>query len=122
MHIGLVGGLDRNAPHYEAEAKKLGHSVEWHRGILAGRGGDSLAALVERADLVVVVTEVNSHAGVIQARKLSRARGRACVLVRKMGAARFRAVLDEFGRGVTSAFEIAGSSQDQRDPELRRSA
>jgi hypothetical protein len=97
MHIGLVGGIDRNAPLYGELARECGHSVECHTGVLAGRGSDSLAALVERSDLVVVITDVNSHAGVLGARRLSRARGRRCVLVRKMGTSRFRTLLDELG-------------------------
>jgi hypothetical protein len=95
MHIGLIGGVDRSAPHYATLARAHGHTVECHTGVLAGRGSESLAALVERADLVVVVTDVNSHAGVLGARRLSRARGRRCVLVRRMGTARFRTLLGE---------------------------
>jgi hypothetical protein len=95
MHIGLVGGIDRNRTLYGQLARECGHSVECHTGVLAGRGSDSLAALVERADLVVVVTDVNSHAGVLGARRLSRARGRRCVLVRRMGTSRFRTLLGE---------------------------
>lgn len=122
MHIGLIGGLDRNAPHYEEQARSRGHSVEWHSGIVAGRGSDALAAIVERSDLVVIVTEVNSHAGVLGARRLAKERGKQCVLMRKMGAARFRALLDEYGSGVTSVFKIVGSSQEPYRPELRRGA
>ena len=97
MRIGLVGGIDRNAHHYSQMAEAEGHSVECHTGHVAGRGADSLAALVERSDVVVVVTDVNSHGGMWCARKLARARGRRCVIVRKMGAARFRALLGELG-------------------------
>lgn len=97
MHIGLIGGLDRNAPHYLALAESQGHTVECHPGILAGRGGETLSAIVERADVIVVVTDVNSHAGVFRARRLSKNRGRRCVLVRRMGASKFRALLGELG-------------------------
>ena len=107
MHIGLIGGLDRNAPHYEELARSRGHSVEWHSGILAGRGGETLAAIVERSDVVVVVTDVNSHGGVFRARRLARNRGRHCVLVRKMGAGRFKALLEEYGQGVEAALKNA---------------
>jgi hypothetical protein len=98
MHIGLIGGLDRNAPHYMALATAQGHTVECHPGVLAGRGGETLAAIVDRADIVVVVTDVNSHGGVFRARLLSRNRGRRCVLVRRMGAARFRSLLGELAQ------------------------
>jgi hypothetical protein len=93
MHIGLVGGIERNAHHYSQMAEAAGHTLECHSGHLAGRGSESLASLVERSDLVVVITDVNSHAGVWGARRLAKARGRRCVLVQKMGAARFRQLL-----------------------------
>ena len=80
MHIGLVGGLDRSESQYRQLAERAGHSIEWHTGDLAGRGAGTLEALVERADLVIVVTAVNSHGAVWRARKLAmpmRARRRA---------------------------------------------
>jgi hypothetical protein len=123
MHIGVIGGLDRNAPHYAEAARAEGHSVEWHRGILAGRGGEALSALVERSDLIVIITEVNSHAGVLAARKLARQFGKQSVLLRKLGAARFKALLDEYGKGTRSPFAIIGSSQEQSlRSDWRRSA
>jgi len=95
MHIGLVGGIDRSSHHYEALARAQGHTVECHTGDVAGRGSGTLAALVERSDVVIVVTDVNSHGGVLGARRLLKARGRSCMLVRRMGTARFRALLGE---------------------------
>ena len=95
MHIGLVGGIDRNAHHYVEMAKAGGHSVECHTGHLAGRGVDTLTAMIDRSDLIVVITDVNSHGGMWSARRISRARGRRCVLVRRLGASRFRELLGE---------------------------
>ena len=60
-----------------------------------GRGGEALAAIVERSDLIVVLTDVNSHAAVWGARRLARSRGRRCVLVRRLGTSRFRELLGE---------------------------
>jgi hypothetical protein len=97
MHIGLIGGLDRGVQHYQGVAARGGHTVECHSGHLAGRGVDTLAAIIERSDLVVVITDVNSHGGMWSARKLAKARRRRCVLVRRMGASRFRALLAELG-------------------------
>ena len=123
MRIGVIGGLDRNAPHYDEAARSEGHRVEWHPGILAGRGGESLSAIVERSDLIVIITEVNSHAGVLAARKAARHYGKQCVLLRKLGAARFKALLDEYANGRRSVFGIIGSSQEQSwHSDLRRSA
>ena len=95
MHIGLIGGIERGGHHYESLAKEGGHTVEIHSGHLAGRGVDTLAAIVERSDLVVVITDVNSHGGMWSAKRMARARGRRCVLVRRMGPSRFRALLGE---------------------------
>ncbi len=71
--------------------------MEIHSGHLAGRGGDSLAAIVERADFVVIITDVNSHGGMWAAKRLAKARGRRCLLVRRMGPSRFRALVGELG-------------------------
>ncbi|MGC4086526.1 MAG: DUF2325 domain-containing protein [Polyangiaceae bacterium] len=95
MHIGLIGGVERGERRYAALAEAEGHSFEVHSGDMAGRGGDTLAALVERSDLVVVVTDVNSHAAVLAARRWTRVLNRRCLLVRRFGFSRFRALLRE---------------------------
>jgi Uncharacterized protein conserved in bacteria (DUF2325) len=106
MHIGLIGGVERGTHHYESLAAAGGHTVEIHSGHLAGRGGETLAAIVDRADLIVVITDVNSHGGMWSARRLARARGRRCVLVRRMGPSRFRTLLGE----------LAGTAQPHCSP------
>jgi len=93
MHIGIVGGVERGEQRYAAAAANQGHSFEFHGGDMAGRGSDSLEALVERSDLVICVTDVNSHAAVLGARRHARALGRQCVLTRRLGLSRFRALL-----------------------------
>src|SRR4051812_36722057 len=95
MHIGLVGGVERGERRYAAAAASRGHSFEFHGGDTAGRGSTSLEALVERADLVILVTDVNSHAAVLGARKHARSLGRRCLLTRRLGLSRFRALLTE---------------------------
>jgi hypothetical protein len=95
MHIGIVGGVERGEQRYAAVAASQGHSFEFHGGDMAGRGSDSLEALVERSDLVICVTDVNSHAAVLGTRRLARARGRHCLLTRRLGLSRFRALLAE---------------------------
>lgn len=95
MHIGIVGGVERGEQRYAAVAASLGHTFEFHGGNTAGRGSDSLEALVERSDIVICVTDVNSHSAVIGARRFARAHGRRCVLTRRVGLSRFRALLAE---------------------------
>jgi len=100
MHIGLVGGVERGERRYAALAEADGHSFEVHSGDMAGRGGDVLEALVERSDFVIVITDVNSHAAVLAARRHARTFGRRCLLVRRFGFSRFRALLQEMPREV----------------------
>lgn len=114
MHIGLIGGVERGSHHYEHLAAENGHSVEIHSGHLAGRGVDTLAAIVERADIVVIITDVNSHGGMWTARRLAKARGRRCLLVRRMGPSRFRALVAEIGG--------SKSSEPERSAQRRRGA
>ncbi len=84
MHVGIVGGLSRTARLWERAAMDLGHSIECHDGRTNARGTESLEALVERSDFVVVITDVNSHGGVQITRKLAVQRGRPHVLVRRL--------------------------------------
>ncbi len=99
MRIALVGGVERGEQRYAALAGSLGHSFECHSGDTAGRGQAALESLVERSDLVIVVTDVNSHSAVIGARRRARQLGRECLLLRRCGLARFRQLLDGLGRG-----------------------
>ena len=98
MRVSIIGGLDRAAPHYREVAERLGHSIECHSGVLAGKGPMALEAVVQRADLVVVVTDVNSHGAVWQARKLSRQRGCSLVFVRRLGVAQLRRLMESADR------------------------
>jgi hypothetical protein len=97
MHVGIVGGIDRATPHYRAVAEQRGHSIECHTGDLAGTGPSTLEALVQRSDLLVVVTDVNSHGAVWQARRLARRYPCSLVFVRRLGVARLRELVEAHG-------------------------
>ena len=83
LRVGVIGGVDRAAALYERALDRIGCSLEHHTGQMAGRGAAGLAALIDRVDLVVIVTDVNSHNAVIAARRLAVARHRRHVLVRR---------------------------------------
>jgi hypothetical protein len=85
MRVGIIGGTEKNLIRYEELADALGCGVEFHDGRLAGRGSEALENLVQRCDLVVIITQINSHAGVRMAQKLSRKRGRRVMIVRRFG-------------------------------------
>jgi hypothetical protein len=107
MHIGLIGGVERGEQRYAAAAASRGHSFEFHGGDTAGRGASSLEALIERADLVICVTDVNSHAAVLGARKHARTLGRRCLLTRRFGLSRFRALLSELDQAAPVQMAVA---------------
>lgn len=98
MRIGIVGGLDRNARELEDIATTCGHHLEVHSGVIAGpASAASLRALVTRADLVIVVTDVNSHNGVRMARRQARISRRPVRLLRRLGPSQFEALARTLG-------------------------
>ncbi|MEO7112667.1 MAG: DUF2325 domain-containing protein [Polyangiaceae bacterium] len=94
MRVLLVGGLDRNEAQLVALAASNGHELELHTGDVGGRGAEALTHKIERATLVVIVTEVNSHGGVLLAKKIVRRFGKASLIVRKMGASKLQGLFD----------------------------
>jgi hypothetical protein len=94
MRIGIVGGLDRNAPALQALATARGHVLEVHKGVVAGpTSANGLRALVQRADLIIVLTDVNSHNAVKMARVEARRWHRPLRLLRRLGPSQFSAWL-----------------------------
>jgi hypothetical protein len=102
MRIAIVGGIERNESEYLAEAARLGVKLTFHSGHMAGRGSASLVDMVTRADLVIVLTDVNSHGAVISARRTARRRGVPVELFRRFSAARLSEVLDARRRSATT--------------------
>jgi hypothetical protein len=98
MHIGIVGGLDRAEERLERIAADAGHTVEFHTGHTHTRGAAQLEALVARCDLILLLTDINSHGGVQLTRKLATQRGRRLVLMRRLGIARFAELIGEVGQ------------------------
>ena len=94
MRIAVIGGLDRTEQELSGIAARSGHVVEQHPGYMHGRGKETLKSVVARADLVILVTDVNSHGAVQFARKLCQRAGRAPLLVRRCGPARFAQIAD----------------------------
>jgi hypothetical protein len=102
MRIGIVGGVDRSAAALQVVAEAQGHALEVHSGVMSsGAAAASLRALVGRVELVVVVTDVNSHNGVRAARREARNRGRPVRIVRRMGTAQLAVLLRELATCVS---------------------
>jgi hypothetical protein len=96
VRIGVVGGLDRNARELAGLALASGHELEVHTGVLRGPASSSgLRALVARADLVVILTDVNSHNAVQIARRQARLRNRRLRIMRRLGVSQLALLLRE---------------------------
>lgn len=94
MRIGWIGGREKNETALERIAAHRGHTLEFHSGHVGGRGADGIRTLVERSDLLVIVTDVNSHGAVLLAKKAAQQLGRASLVIRRCGTSRFQALLD----------------------------
>jgi hypothetical protein len=94
MRIGLVGGLDRSARDLEGLARADGHELEVHTGVVNGPASSAgLRALVARADLVVILTDINSHNAVRLARRQARLQHRSLRIMRRLGPSQFALLL-----------------------------
>ncbi len=103
MRIVVVGGVERTERMLEDAAAELGHDLEFHGGHMDGRRADGLRSAVDRADLVIVVTDVNSHGAVQVARQEARRAGRLSVVLRRCSPSRLRSVIAELQGDATAA-------------------
>lgn len=100
MRIGIIGGIDRTANLLQSVAAARGHELELHTGVISGSASAAtLRALVGRSQLVVVVTDVNSHNAVKTARREARLRHRPLRIVRRIGASQLAAMLEGLEQG-----------------------
>ncbi|MBX3193197.1 MAG: DUF2325 domain-containing protein [Labilithrix sp.] len=93
MRIGIVGGIERNEREYRDIAERHGHEVAFHSGHVGGRGSTSLVDMVAAVDLVIVLTDVNSHGAVTLARRTARRRGRRVELHRRYSPSRLASLV-----------------------------
>ena len=98
MNVAIVGGVEHREASLEQVARRAGHRLEYHGGHVGGRGADGLRAVIERADIVVLQTAVNSHGSMYLAKKLSRQLGKELVVVRSCGPTRLTTLLRDVAR------------------------
>lgn len=94
MRIAWVGGVESNEKQLELVAARAGHEVEFHGGHMGGRGEDRLKSSIARADVVLIVTDVNSHGAVLLAKKLAKQLGRDFIVTKRCGPSRFAKLLE----------------------------
>jgi hypothetical protein len=99
MRIGWIGGLDRSRARFEDVAERAGHTLEMHEGHIGGRGTLALESVVARCDVLVIVTDLNSHGAVLHAKKVARRAGRRAVIVRKGSVTSLERILESLRDG-----------------------
>jgi hypothetical protein len=102
MNIVLIGGVERRETDLLGIARKNGHRLEYHSGHVGGRGAAGLRAIIERADLVIFQTAVNSHGSMYLAKKTARQLGKTFIVVRNCGPAKFEALLADDAIGLVT--------------------
>jgi hypothetical protein len=98
MNIVLIGGVERRETDLLAIARRAGHHLEYHSGHVGGRGASGLQSLIERADLVIFQTAVNSHGSMYLAKRAAQKHGKPFMVVRNCGPAKLEALLEGFAR------------------------
>jgi len=95
LRVAIVGGLSRAGEHWSRAGRAIGVELEHHDGRTAGRGSHGIVAAVRRADVVVIITDPNSHGGVAVARRAAILAARPHVLVKHLRPAGLRDVLGD---------------------------
>jgi len=89
----VVGGLSRAGDLWTRAGQSLGVELEHHDGRTRGRGAQEIIAVVRRADVVVIITDPNSHGGVAVARRAAISAARPHLLVKRLRPGGLQAVL-----------------------------
>ena len=98
MRIGWVGGLERSETKLVKTAADAGHVLEFHAGKMGGRGTVHLRNLVDRSELVVILTAVNSHQAVWQAKEAAHKYKRPAIIMQKCGQSSLKKLLNGLKR------------------------
>jgi uncharacterized protein DUF2325 len=96
--VAFVGGLDRLEQRILPFGRRLGLDVAMHNGHTGGGGAARLVALVQRTDIVIVVTGTNSHNAVQIALREAVKSGARVKIVKFLGTGTARALLTEIAQ------------------------
>ena len=99
LHVAFVGGVACVERQIIALGEELGIEVEVHQGQVRSQSKERLVALVARANVLVLVTGVNSHGAVGIAKREAAKTGAEVRIVKFCGSSRARALLTELAHG-----------------------
>lgn len=91
LRIAIVGGISRSEHDYRAVAEQCGVEIAFHSGDVRGHKSAALVEIVARSDVVIVLTDVNSHGAMWLARRTARRFGRRIELHRRFSPSRLAA-------------------------------
>ena len=108
MRVAVIGGLERHEAEIARRAGHLGHTVEFHRGRVGGRGAAELDAIVSRSEVVIIVTKVNSHGAMHLAKRAASRHARPAVVARTCTPSSFPDIVGTFapGRGAVDRGDL----------------
>jgi Uncharacterized protein conserved in bacteria (DUF2325) len=102
VRVGFVGGHDRVEREIVSFGACLGLEVEVHNGRTGGNGKERLVALVQRTDVVVIVTGTNSHNAVHTAKRAAAKFGTRIQILKACGAGTARELLSQIARSAAA--------------------
>jgi hypothetical protein len=98
MRIAVIGGRYKNEGQLARIAKARGYELEFQEGHTNGRGMEGIRKAVGRSELVVIITDVNSHGAVHAAKKAARQLARPTLIIQNFWAARLSRLIDSLDR------------------------
>jgi hypothetical protein len=113
MHIAVVGGREKDEENLSRIAKDAGYDLEFETGHVRGRGVEGIRTAVSRSDLVVIVTDINSHGAVHVAKRAAQRFHKPTLIVTKFSAMRLKGLIEALDRRKTLVF-TSGSELAQR--------
>jgi hypothetical protein len=94
MRIAVIGGLERHEAEIARRGAALGHTTEFHRGRVGGRHACELEAMVQRCDVSIIVTQVNSHGAMHIAKRTAVRHGRMALVSRTCSPSMFSVIIE----------------------------
>jgi hypothetical protein len=108
MRIAVIGGREKNETELTRIALAAGYELEVHDGHVAGRGADTIRVAVSRADIAVIVSDINSHGAVFIAKRAARQFKKPTLVLRKFSSARLRGLIAALDRRQYNSASFTG--------------